>query len=124
MKTEDTKTESADENVMLEVGVSSCSVGVHVARVALLCLRPCFWERSPRYARDPRHFRPASTMLLESLRLLSPFRAFCLLSTFCSNTPQEDDGRRNRLRESGDLANAGFNGVRGHLAGCRRGRGP
>ena len=38
MKTEETVTESAEENVMLEVGVTSCSVGGHFARVALLCL--------------------------------------------------------------------------------------
>ena len=42
METEETKTESADENVMLQVGVSLCSVGGHIPRVALLCLRPCF----------------------------------------------------------------------------------
>ena len=38
VKTEEAETESADENVRLEVGVSSCSVGVHVPRVAFLCL--------------------------------------------------------------------------------------
>ena len=51
MKTEETKTESVEENAMLEVGVSLCSVGVLVARVALLCLRPCFWERLPHFSR-------------------------------------------------------------------------
>ena len=38
VKVEEAETESADENVMLEVGVSSCSVAVHVPRVAFLCL--------------------------------------------------------------------------------------
>ena len=42
VKAEEAETESADENVMLEVGVSSCFVAVHVPRVAFLCLRPCF----------------------------------------------------------------------------------
>ena len=42
VKVEEAEEESADENVKLEVGVSSCSVAVHVPRVALLCLRPCF----------------------------------------------------------------------------------
>ena len=42
MKVEEVEEESADENVMLEVGVSSCSVAVHVPRVAFLCLQPCF----------------------------------------------------------------------------------
>ena len=42
VKVEEAEEESADENVMLEVGVSSCSVDVHVPRVAFLCLRPCF----------------------------------------------------------------------------------
>ena len=121
MKTKETETESAEENVTREVNVSSYSVGGHVARVALLCLRPCLWERSPRYARDPRHFRPPSAMLLESLRLFSLFRAFCLLSIICSNRPEEDDGRRKRLREPTGLANAGFDGVRRLVAGCRRG---
>ena len=41
-KVEQTEEESADENVMLEVGVSSSFVAVHVPRVASLCLRPCF----------------------------------------------------------------------------------
>ena len=55
VKVEEAETQSANENVMLEVGVRSCSVAVYVPRVAFLCLPPCFWERSPRYARDPRH---------------------------------------------------------------------
>ena len=42
VKVEQTGEESADENVMLEVGVSSSFVAVHVPRVASLCLRPCF----------------------------------------------------------------------------------
>ena len=42
MKVEEAEEESADENVMLEVGVSSCSVAVHVPRVAFLCVTPCF----------------------------------------------------------------------------------
>ena len=42
VKVEETEEESADENVMLEVGVSSSFVAVHVPRVACLCLRPCF----------------------------------------------------------------------------------
>ena len=121
---EETETGSVEENMMLEVVLSSGSVGVHVARVALLCLRPCFWEQPPRYARHPRYVRHASAMVLESLRSLSTFRTFCLLSRFCSNTPEEYDGRRNRLREYTDLANARFNGVSGLLAGCRRGRRP
>ena len=124
VKTEETETESAEENVMLEPGVSLCSVGGHVARVAFLCLRPCFWERSLHYARDLRHFRPTLAMLLELLPWLSPFCTFCLLSTFCSNTQEEDDGRQDRLRESSNPVNAGFNGVCGLLAGCRRGRRP
>ena len=66
VKVEETEEESADENVMLEVGVSSSFVAVHVPRVASLCLRPCFWGRSPRYARDPCHCRLASAVLLES----------------------------------------------------------
>ena len=41
-KVEQTEEESADENVMLEVGVSSSFVAVYVPRVAFLCLRPCF----------------------------------------------------------------------------------
>ena len=40
VKVEEGEEESAHENVMLEVGVSS--VAVHVRRVAFLCLRPCF----------------------------------------------------------------------------------
>ena len=95
MKTAETETQSAEENVMLEVGVSLCSAGGHFARVVLLCLRPCFWERSPHYACVLRHFCPASATLLESLRSLSPFRAFCVLPTFCTDTPKEDAGRRN-----------------------------
>ena len=42
VKTEEAETESAYENVMLEVGVSSCSVSVHVPRVAFFRLQPCF----------------------------------------------------------------------------------
>ena len=42
LKVEQTEEESADENVMLELGVSSSFVAVHVPRVAFLCLRPCF----------------------------------------------------------------------------------
>ena len=42
MKVEEAETESADENVMLEVGVSWCSVAAHVPRIAFLCLQPCF----------------------------------------------------------------------------------
>ena len=42
VKVEGTEEESADENVTLEVGVSSSFVAVHGPRVASLCLRPCF----------------------------------------------------------------------------------
>ena len=42
VKVEETGEKSADENVMLEVGVSSSFVAVHVPRVVSLCLRPCF----------------------------------------------------------------------------------
>ena len=42
VKVEEAEEESANENVMLEVGVSSCSVAVRVPRVAFLCLPPCF----------------------------------------------------------------------------------
>ena len=66
VKVEETQEESADENVMLEVGVSSSFVAVHVPRVAFLCLRLCFWGRSPRYARDRCHCWFASALLLES----------------------------------------------------------
>ena len=66
MKVEETEEESADENVMLEVGVSSSFVAVHVPRVASLCLRPCFSGHSPRFARDPCHCWFASAVPLES----------------------------------------------------------
>ena len=97
VKVEEGEEESANENVMLEVGVSSCSVAVHVPRVAFLCLRPCFHRRSPRFARDPCHCRIASAMLLESLTALSTLRTCCLPFTLCSNAPEEDAGRRKRL---------------------------
>ena len=42
VKVEEAEEESADENVMLEAGVSSWFVAVHVPRVASLCIRPCF----------------------------------------------------------------------------------
>ena len=42
VKVEEAEEESADKNVLLEVGVSSCSVAVHVPRVAFLCLPPWF----------------------------------------------------------------------------------
>ena len=42
VKTEEAEEESANENVMLEVGVRSSFVAVHVPRVASLCLQPCF----------------------------------------------------------------------------------
>ena len=42
MKVEEAEEESADENVMLEVGVSWCSKAVHFPRVAFLCLPGCF----------------------------------------------------------------------------------
>ena len=58
-------------------------------------------------------------MLLESLTALSTLCAFFLPFTLCSNGSEEDAGRRIRLREPGDLANAGFNTVHGLLAGCQ-----
>ena len=42
VKVEEAEEESADENVLLEVGVCSSFVAVLVPRVASLCLRPCF----------------------------------------------------------------------------------
>ena len=63
-------------------------------------------------------------MLLEWLTVLSTLCTFFLPFTLCSNAPEEDAGRRIRLQEPGDLANAGFNAVHGLLAGCRQGRRP
>ena len=83
VKVEEGEEESANENVMLVVGVSSCSVAVHVPRVAFLCLRPCFQGRSPRFARDPCHCRIAFAMLLESLTTLLTLCAFRLPFTLC-----------------------------------------
>ena len=46
VKTKKIEADSGEENVMAEVGVSLCSIGVPIARIALMCLRPCFWELS------------------------------------------------------------------------------
>ena len=62
VRTEETEAEYA---ICWRYVLSWCCVGVLVARGALLCLRPSFWERSPRFFRFPRHVSHASTMLLD-----------------------------------------------------------
>ena len=67
VKTEETETEFAEENVMLEVGVSYIRF---LLAGTLRALRYCASDhasgsRSPCYARDLRRLRPASAVLVE-----------------------------------------------------------